>query len=58
MAITDGMTGIYLQIFHPKNLSNHLLPGLSAYGVPKALNTVFPFEYNDIEKFYKICKKK
>lgn len=41
-----------------KNLSNHLLPGLSAYGVPKKLaNTVFPFEYNDINKFYKICKK-
>ena len=52
------MTGIYLQIFHPKNLSNHLLPGLSAYGVPKKLlNTVFPFEYNGIENFYKICKK-
>ena len=41
-----------------KNLSNHLLPGLSAYGVPKKLtNTVFPFEYNDIDSFYKICKK-
>ncbi len=41
-----------------KNLTNHLLPGLSAYGVPKKLiNTVFPFEYNDIENFYKICKK-
>ena len=39
-------------------MSNHLLPGLSAYGVPKKLlNTVFPFEYNDIENFYKICKK-
>ncbi len=41
-----------------KNLSNHLLPGLPATGVPKKLtNTVFPFEYNDINKFYKICKK-
>ena len=41
-----------------KNLSNHLLPGLSAYGVPKKLvNTVFPFEYNDIKGFYKVCKK-
>ena len=42
-----------------KNLTNHLLPGLSAIGVPKKLiNTVFPFEYNDINKFYKICKTK
>ena len=42
-----------------KNLSSHLLPGLSASGVPKKLaNTVFPFEYNDINKFYKICKNK
>ena len=41
-----------------KNLNKHLLPGLSPEGVPKKLkNTVFPFEYNDINKFYKICKK-
>ena len=42
-----------------KNLSTHLLPGLSPEGVPKKLkNTVFPFDYNDIDLFYKICKKK
>ena len=41
-----------------KNLNKHLLPGLSPEGVPKKLkNTVFPFEYNDINKFYRICKK-
>jgi glutamate-1-semialdehyde 2,1-aminomutase len=41
-----------------KNLSGHLLTGLSASGVPKKLiNTVFPFEYNNIKKFYNICKK-
>ena len=32
-------------------LSGHLLPGLEPKGVPKNLEgTVFPFEYNDIEK--------
>ena len=42
-----------------KNLSTHLLPGLSPLGVPKKLiNTVHPFEYNNIEKFYKICETK
>ncbi len=41
-----------------KNLNQHLLPGLSASGVPKKLkNTVFPFEYNDIKRFIQICKK-
>jgi glutamate-1-semialdehyde 2,1-aminomutase len=41
-----------------KNLNQHLLAGLSTSGVPKKLkNTVFPFEYNNIEKFFKICKK-
>ena len=41
-----------------KNLNQHLLPGLSPEGVPRKLkNTVFAFEYNNISKFYKICKK-
>ena len=32
------------------NLSDHLLEGLPATGVPKVLNgTVFPFKYNDID---------
>ena len=40
-----------------RNLNNHLLPGLSAHGVPKKLKgTVFPFEFNDIKNFYSICK--
>ena len=40
-----------------KNLNKHLLPGLPAHGVPKKLKgTVFPFEFNDIKKFYNICK--
>ena len=31
-----------------KNLNEHLISGLSPYGVPKALkNTVFPFSYNN-----------
>jgi glutamate-1-semialdehyde 2,1-aminomutase len=31
-------------------LKNHLLPGLEANGVPKNLaDTIFPFEYNDID---------
>ena len=35
-----------------KNLDKHLIKGLSAAGVPKNLkNTVFPFEFNDIEEF-------
>ncbi len=39
-------------------LNTHLLPGLSTIGVPKKLaHTVFPFEYNDFQKFKKLCKK-
>lgn len=39
------------------NLDNQLLPGLSTKGVPNALkNTVFPFEYGNIEQFKKIVK--
>ncbi len=41
-----------------ENLNTHLLNGLPISGVPKKLrNTVFPFKYNDINGFYKICKK-
>lgn len=33
-----------------ENLANHLLPGLNPLGVPKNLkDTVFPFNYNDID---------
>ena len=40
-----------------ENLSNHLLPGLAPYGVPKNLrNTVFPFEYNDLDALENILK--
>ena len=39
-------------------LKEHLLPGLNPNGVPKNLNqTVFPFQYNDIESLEKILKK-
>ena len=37
-------------------LKVHLLPGLSTDGVPKNLrNTVYPFNFNDIETLEKIC---
>ena len=37
-------------------LKDHLLPGLSTDGVPKNLrNTVYPFNFNDIETLEKIC---
>ena len=40
------------------SLNNHLLEGLSSAGVPKALaNTVFPFNYNDIDALKKIVKE-
>ena len=40
------------------NLKEHLLPGLNPNGVPKNLKqTVFPFQYNDIESLKKILKK-
>ena len=40
------------------SLNNHLLDGLNATGVPKALaNTVFPFNYNDIDALKKIIKE-
>jgi len=40
------------------SLNNHLLEGLSSAGVPKGLaNTVFPFNYNDIDALKKIVKE-
>ena len=40
------------------SLNNHLLDGLNATGVPKALaNTVFPFNYNDIDALKIIIKE-
>lgn len=40
-------------------LSGHLLPGLSADGVPKSLaNTVFPFNYNNWEEFENLITNK
>ena len=53
-----GMIGILLQIFLIKNLSEHLMPGLSTKGVPKELkNLVFPFTYNNLEQLENIIKK-
>jgi len=40
------------------NLGDHLLPGLNPLGVPKGLkNTVFPFNYNEIDELKKIIKE-
>jgi len=40
-------------------LSGHLLPGLSASGVPKNLkNSVYPFNYNDFEQLLSIVENK
>ena len=40
------------------NLENHLIPGLNPLGVPKGLkNTVFPFDYNEIDQLKKIIKE-
>ena len=42
---------------HQENLNNHLLPGLETSGVPKNLkNTVYPFNYNDLDKLQEIIK--
>ena len=39
------------------NLSNHLLPGLQSFGVPKKLSkTVFPFDFNDLNGLKKLIK--
>jgi glutamate-1-semialdehyde aminotransferase len=46
-------------INNKKNLNNHLMTGLNANGVPKALNkTITTFKYNDIESFYNAIKDK
>ncbi len=40
-------------------LSDHLLPGLDTFGVPKSLsNTVFPFNFNDFEELKRIINTK
>jgi len=39
------------------NLNKHLLPGLSTKGVLKKLkNTIFPFDYNDLNQLLKLIK--
>lgn len=52
----------YLSVNHNSNkdgLSNHLIPGLKPLGVPKKLkNSVFPFNYNNIEELENIIKTK
>ena len=41
-----------------ENLGDHLIPGLNPLGVPKGLkNTVFPFQYNDIEELKTIIRE-
>ena len=41
-----------------KNLGDHLIPGLNPLGVPKGLkNTVFPFQYNNIEELKTIIRE-
>lgn len=41
-----------------KNLSNHLLPGLSTRGIPSELkNTIHPFLYDDASDFLRVWKK-
>ncbi len=46
-------------IKNKKNLDGHLLKGLSAKGVPVSLGgTIIPFQYNNIESFLSIIKKK
>ena len=40
------------------NLEDHLIPGLNPLGVPKGLkNTVFPFQYNNIDELKKIIRE-
>ena len=49
---------IAANIASKKNLSEHLMPGLSTKGVPKELkNLVFPFNYNNLEQLEAIIKK-
>ena len=51
----------YLSVNHNhngENLDQHLLPGLEPNGVPLELkNTVFPFEYNNLDQLEKIISK-
>ena len=50
----------YISINHnSKNgLDDHLLPGLEPNGVPKSLkDTVYPFEYNNLNQLLKICEE-
>ncbi len=45
-------------IINNNNLSEHLIPELKIAGVPKSLNdTVFPFEYNNIESLQRIINE-
>ena len=50
----------YISINHnsKKGLDDHLLPGLVPNGVPKSLkDTVYPFEYNNLNQLLKICEE-
>tara|TARA_B100000780_G_scaffold259775_1_gene211033 strand:+ start:1169 stop:2488 length:1320 start_codon:yes stop_codon:yes gene_type:complete len=41
-----------------ENLGDHLIPGLNPLGVPKGLkNTVFPFQYNNIDELKTIIRE-
>ena len=51
------MIGIYLQISLPLKLEQALASRIISEGAKKTKNTVFPFEYNDINKFTKFVKK-
>ena len=45
--------------FKKNNLKNHLLPNLKTLGVPKKLkNSVFAFDYNNLNQLSKLIKKK
>ena len=47
-----------INLKNKNNLNQHLLPGLEPIGVPKNLkNTVFTFNYGDINKLHKLIKK-
>ena len=42
-----------------KSLDEHLIPGLRVDGVPKSLkNTIYPFQYGDLDSLKKIIKNK
>jgi len=51
----------YLSANHnsSRDLDSHLIPGLKIEGVPKLLkNTIFPFQYGDLDSLKKIIKSK